>query len=632
MKVCFKNADEIMAGINNVSHSLGIEVVSDNPSLTINVIKSDKKQVEITLNDNFATICYGDGKARFFRGLATLIGWVKDGVKNKTLSQKPLFNTNGAMFDVSRGVVLRTDTVKTILNSMALMGMNTVMLYTEDTYEIENRPYFGHLRGRYTKQELKELDAYALTLGITIIPCIQVLGHMNNYLRWASASSHKDTSTVLLANCDETYALIEDMLSTISECFTTRKIHIGMDETHDLGRGNYLDKNGYKNQQDIFFEHLNKVKEMVLAHGLEPIMWSDMFFRMAGKNLDNYREFDTRVEFSEEIRKTVPEGVRPVFWDYYRFEKDFYSINIEKHRDFFGIEPIFAGGVWLWSSHCPLYSRSFEFTYPALDACRETNLKDVIATVWLNKGLNNLILSMAGLSWYADYDYCGGYDEVSVKNTLRYACNVDYDTLMLLELPEHPDGKKFSSTVALLFNDPLLGLADKHFDNLPLKKYYVDVTKKLTNNRPTNPLYLPAYLVIEKLSALLQYKADFGLRLKKAYGDKDSVKLAELLSECDVIIDKIKDLSNAHYDAWMKYNKPQGFEQIDIHYGALILRFETTKKRLLSYINGTINNIEELEEDRLRLDGFDNLSDKPLTDEWILWSNPNKFMSPEEIL
>ena len=82
----------------------------------------------------------------------------------------------------------------------------------------------------------------------------------------------------------------------------------------------------------------------------------------------------------------------------------------------------------------------------------------------------------------------------------------------------------------------------------------------------------------------------------------------------------------------MKYNKPQGFEQIDIHYGALILRFETTKKRLLSYINGTIKNIEELEEDRLRLDGFDNLSDKPLTDEWILWSNPNKFMSPEEIL
>jgi N-acetyl-beta-hexosaminidase len=94
------------------------------------------------------------------------------------------------MIDVSRNPVTNLDTVKFMLRKMALMGMNTYMLYTEDTYEIKGRPYFGHLRGRYTKEEIKALDAYAAMLGIELIPCIQVLGHLATYLHHAAASSH----------------------------------------------------------------------------------------------------------------------------------------------------------------------------------------------------------------------------------------------------------------------------------------------------------------------------------------------------------------------------------------------------------------------------------------------------------
>ena len=37
------------------------------------------------------------------------------------------------------------------------MGLNSMMLYTEDTYTVDNYPYFGYLRGRYSKEELKEI-------------------------------------------------------------------------------------------------------------------------------------------------------------------------------------------------------------------------------------------------------------------------------------------------------------------------------------------------------------------------------------------------------------------------------------------------------------------------------------------
>lgn len=58
------------------------------------------------------------------------------------------------------------------------------MLYTEDTYEVNDEPYFGYVRGRYTKEEMKELDAFAGSLGISLIPCIQTLAHLKATFRW----------------------------------------------------------------------------------------------------------------------------------------------------------------------------------------------------------------------------------------------------------------------------------------------------------------------------------------------------------------------------------------------------------------------------------------------------------------
>lgn len=64
------------------------------------------------------------------------------------------------------------------------MGMNVLMLYTEDTYEVPGEPYFGSYRGRYTKAEIQEMDAYASMFGIELVPCIQTLAHLHNALKW----------------------------------------------------------------------------------------------------------------------------------------------------------------------------------------------------------------------------------------------------------------------------------------------------------------------------------------------------------------------------------------------------------------------------------------------------------------
>ncbi|MBQ7321636.1 MAG: beta-N-acetylhexosaminidase [Clostridia bacterium] len=604
LKVCFQNAEALREGISLLACDLGIEIVRENADLTVEVCEVEESVSEVTLEGKHAVIRYGGGKARFFRGLARLVGWVEDGVYHRHETEHPLFSSNGAMVDMSRNAVMNVETVTVMLCKMALMGMNTFMLYTEDTYEIEEYPYFGYMRGRYTKEELKYLDGYALALGIELIPCVQMLGHLSTHLRWSAAKPYQDTSNVLLVGAEETYRLIDRMLASISECFTTKRLHIGMDETADLGTGRSLEKNGYRDRRELYFEHMKRVLELTRAYGFRPMMWSDMFFRLAGKDLKGYSDYDVRVEFTDEIVKTIPQGIRQVFWDYYHGDENFYSVNIDKHHALFGEDILFAGGIRTWSGHCPLYSRSLDFTVPALDACRKKGVKEVFATIWHNGSEANLILAIAGLAWYADYDYHGCYDAESVKNCFRYACRgVSYDDLMKFELPEHPEGGKLALTRAFLYNDPLLGLVDKHLEGMELGEYYRHVTGQLAPIVERTGEFKPACETILRLSELLEQKADFGVRLRAAYDAGDAEALNALAGECDTIIQKIRALWEAHRKAWFTYNKPFGWEVHDIRYGGLIARFETTGKRLGEYLGCSISQIEELEEERLRLDG-----------------------------
>ena len=72
-----------------------------------------------------------------------------------------------------------------MVDILSALGYNFIRLYTEDTYEVDGEPYFGYMRGRYSREEIREMDAYAASKGIELIPCIQTLAHLNSIFRYA---------------------------------------------------------------------------------------------------------------------------------------------------------------------------------------------------------------------------------------------------------------------------------------------------------------------------------------------------------------------------------------------------------------------------------------------------------------
>lgn len=507
------------------------------------------------------------------------------------------------MIDASRNAVYRVSEVKKILGYMALMGHNRCMLYTEDTYEIEGYPYFGYMRGRYSKEELREIDDYGYSLGIEVVPCIQTLAHLKQTLRWPYGEGMKDTQDVLLVGEEKTYKFIEAMISSLRECFRSKNIHIGMDEAFDLGRGHYLTKHGHVPHQKLMVEHLNKVNKIAKKYDFKPMIWDDMFLRCGAPDGGYY---DLDIVITPEIANNIPEEVSLVYWDYYNSDKEKYKKLLDI-RDDFNNNIIFAGGCWRWSGFAPNYSKTFETTNAALNQCKAKGIKEVFATAWGDDGSETPIYSIiVGLILFGEHGY---YDKVE-KEWIDERCKSltglsmeDFTSLEELDLVPSvkiPNMEVCNPSKYIAYQDLLLGAFDKHLEGLDLEEHYINLSKKYEEIGEKSERFKLMFTMYSKLAAYLSVKSEIGLEIRKAYLEKDNDALRLIAYNfIPEIQEKLKSFHKSFRDLWYKECKGQGFEVIDIRLGGVMARCDSTMYRIKAYLKGNIDKIEELEEERL---------------------------------
>ncbi len=364
--------------------------------------------------------------------------------------------------DCSRNAVPTVEFAKKALRLYALMGYNALQLYTEDTYEIEGEPYFGYLRGRFSQEELRELDGYAGELGIELIPCIQVLAHLGSIFKFSCYQDVRDCHDILLCGEEKTYRLIEKMIATVSSCFTSRRINIGMDEAHMVGLGKYLDKNGYRNRFDILFEHLEKVCAIAEKHGMQPMMWSDMFFRLCNRG-EYYLTSEQKATMPENILNNLPKNISLVYWDYYHFGADVYRNMLDAHRQF-NREIWFAGAAQNWGSISPSNGRSIKMNATALPECSKAGVSHIIITTWGDDGGEAAYLSVLPTLAHAASLAWGMTDMKDIRAFFLTLTGIRFDDFMAMDAVKLMcgvlDNAEANPNKYLLYNDPLLGEFD----------------------------------------------------------------------------------------------------------------------------------------------------------------------------
>ncbi|WP_182200281.1 beta-N-acetylhexosaminidase [Paraliobacillus salinarum] len=596
-----ENGLNIVESLKVLEEDLGVTFSQSGVPLTIT--KSKNKETTIRYENGKGSIEYGE-TYHVYRAVGLFVQHLTEKEEGFFIQESPLFDTVGPMFDLSRNVVMRVDEFKRMIRKLALMGFNSAMLYMEDTFEIKAYPYFGYLRGRYTEQELKELDDYAYQFGIELIPCIQTLAHLDEFLKWEEAAHLKDTRGVLLTGEDVTYDFLEKLITAATKPFRSQRIHIGMDEAEDLGRGHYLNQHGYTSRLEIMTEHLEKVTAITKALDLDVMMWSDMFIKLASESGDN--QYDLSTEISEDFKENIPKEVDLVYWDYYHVEKEHYQTLIQKHKQL-GRTPVVAGGIWVWNTFATKYDFSLKASEALLQASKEEGVKDVFVTLWGDDGFeNNFYSAMLGLQLFAEHHYNQVVSQEDWYKRTKFCTGISAEKYLLLAeldlVPGVEEGgiDQTNPSKFLLWQDVLLGVFDKHLEGLDLSTHYEELEEKIKQHRSSDEALDFIWDVPEKVSAVLAKKAMLGVRLKKAYDEKDLSVLKTIANQViPELIEKVSTLKASHKKQWYTLNKPFGWEVMDIRYGGVVARLETAIERVNDYLTGTLPFIDELEQERL---------------------------------
>ncbi len=213
----------------------------------------------------------GGSEAGVFYGIQTLRKAIAEAhdativLPEVEINDTPRFSYRGTHFDVSRHFT-PVDSIKRFIDMLALHNINRFHWHLTDDQgwriEIKKHPLLaeqGSKRtetvigrnsgeydgipygGYYTQEEAKEIVRYAAERYITIIPEIDLPGHMmgalNVYPELGCTGGPYEvwrmwgvSTEVLCAGNDKTLEFIDDVLAEIIEIFPSEYIHIGGDE------------------------------------------------------------------------------------------------------------------------------------------------------------------------------------------------------------------------------------------------------------------------------------------------------------------------------------------------------------------------------------------------------------------
>ncbi|MCI4437783.1 MAG: beta-N-acetylhexosaminidase, partial [Ignisphaera sp.] len=358
--------------------------------------KVSGKGTGVSIEEKGVVRIWGDERVAY----ATLVQLVIQGrgrLPRVRIVEEFRFSFRGFHLDVARGGVPTVDYLKKLLKWLFLLKYNYLALYLEDLFPWERYPDIGVHRGRYTRDELREVIEYGQRLGIEVFPSLELLGHMENilmlppYMRYSEW--HNPGEGVLNVADEEARRFGLNLLEEVLDFFPSRYIHIGGDETWALGRGKSLDVTGVFRGPELYEEYTRLLVEAVARRGKVPMIWGDMI--RAAYLRESEKALWRRVLESPIWREAVIAN-----WDYSPRDIEHFRKVIRELSEK-GLKQVVAPGLWNWNRFYPDYVTALTNLRNFLTAAREDqSVIGFLVTAWGDDGseclftyLNPLILA-----------------------------------------------------------------------------------------------------------------------------------------------------------------------------------------------------------------------------------------------
>ena len=273
--------------------------------------------------------------AGIFYGVQTLRQMVEaDGIPAATINDWPAMRWRGLHDDLSRGPVPTTEYIKRQIRTVAEYKINLYSFYIEHTYAYKSQPLIGPPGGSLTESEVKELVAYARRYHVEIVPEQQTFGHLHHVLKYEKYADIAETQfghVVTPAN-PKTYEFIKSLYDEIVPLYPGPFLHVGGDETFELGQGKAKEMVEKEGAGRVYFNHMIKVSEMLAPYKKRLMFWGDI------------------AQGHPELLKELPKDLVVMAWGYNAAPN--YDRQIKPFRDA-GLDVMVCPGVNNWNRVFP---------------------------------------------------------------------------------------------------------------------------------------------------------------------------------------------------------------------------------------------------------------------------------------
>jgi hexosaminidase len=195
-----------------------------------------------------------------------------------TVRDWPAMRYRGVDDDLSRGPFPTLEFQKHQIRVFAAFKINIYSPYFEHTLLYPDQPLAAPPGSVLTPAEAAELVDYARQYHITIVPEQEAFGHLHHVLKYDLYQDLAETphGHVLAPGQPGTLPLIKDWFTQIAKEFPSPFIHIGADETFDLGAGRTKEAVQQRGYGPVYVDFLKQIHDELAPLNRRLLFWGDI--------------------------------------------------------------------------------------------------------------------------------------------------------------------------------------------------------------------------------------------------------------------------------------------------------------------------------------------------------------------
>ena len=195
-----------------------------------------------------------------------------------TIKDWPAMRYRGLDDDLSRGPVPTLDFQKKMVRTIAAYKVNLYSPYFEHTMQYAANPLGAPPNGSMSAADARELVGYARQFHVTVVPEQEAFGHLHHTLVWEQYKGLAETphGAVLAPGQAGSIELIKSWFGELARLYPGPFLHIGADETVDLGEGQTKADVDARGLGAVYLEFMQKIVEALAPLNRKLLFWGDI--------------------------------------------------------------------------------------------------------------------------------------------------------------------------------------------------------------------------------------------------------------------------------------------------------------------------------------------------------------------